>query len=441
DTLNPFFDGLAKRQLPPSTKVMFPQPVIIHLEKMEVGLPSAQLIIYDTGGEAFDRVESLGKFARYITQSECAIWIISWTELDTSEAGDAEPAVRAAKLANLITQYTQTISETGGDSSRQRLVVTFTMGDLLLVGNSNMPAFMRNALTDGWGDRVDYRRLERLSREMRKWLRENGCDHFVRLVEEAFGTVKYTIISATGGPTKGFTLLKDLAPKNVLSPLAWVARLEKGRRTRSALSEVALSVMEGSLYSALAMVLVAYLIAAAKGLASPSIVSLLSPSIVGAIFGAGIWGVLAANEAKAHSLDVGGLNGQGAVPSTTLRLRARTALVFITLVATPLGALVWHFGASFPLTASLPAASHFRLPGAYGLLLGLLLSSLLSPIWACLGMVRLRSEYGGFRTTVVLSIAVGAIAGLLSERLTGSLTGFPTWALVSSLLLWLTRSR
>ena len=439
ETLKQITERLKDGKLPDATGTQI--TLLMHLDRSK-GLPAAQLLINDNKGEVFNEAAKIEKDATYIRKSECAIWLVSWYDLAAPKP-NVIPAPtnqeRAEDLSALATRYAQAVLQGGDcDPKRQNLVVALTKGDK----HQEMPKLAKEALQDGWNGEADMRRLERLSRELRHWLlNELGCHQAVRQVERVFGTVKYTIISAIGSEPSG-QISPDYGrkPKNVLAPLAWVLHLEKRRRTTAALSEVMQAIAEGGVCCGLAVGAAPYLSAAANGLPSPQFASVATPAAAGLLYGAIAWGFMAFNEAKSFAVSIGGLGSDPGAAVLTLRTRARGATLWGGLTGGAAGAALWHLESLLPAVATQAAAppeSRFVLPGAYGLLIGLLLSTLLSPVWAGLDIVRTDYKRNNQLLLLVVSVALGGVLAIVSERLSGVPLAPVVWPIATTLMLWL----
>jgi hypothetical protein len=119
---------------------------------------------------------------------------------------------------------------------RQNLIVVFTKADLLIHANDSKRLTDNLARYLTSGDYTDYldikdgrvsKMLEISSRDIQQWLIKKDCAGFVKIAEDKFKSVSYTIVSATGAAPMGNQLATTLDPKDpkrVLDPILWALK-------------------------------------------------------------------------------------------------------------------------------------------------------------------------------------------------------------------------
>src|SRR5262245_38912901 len=197
--------------LPEATRMVFPRAEILRLQHIpRVG--GCHLIMFDTSGEAFQTVNGIMSYARYVKRSGAVIWLISLENIESPE-----------ELDRVLTVYMQALAEMKGEAARQELIVVLTKGDLLMTSENipDLPPRARDFLLEHRLDpRTDsWLRLEQLSRELKEWMLEAGYHQFVNRAEDSFSAVRYCLISAQGADAANGELEFALMPRGVLAPL------------------------------------------------------------------------------------------------------------------------------------------------------------------------------------------------------------------------------
>src|SRR4051812_2264215 len=213
--------ALREGQLPKGTKTVFQQPQVLRLSNIpRVG--GSQLVIFDTGGEAFLDSATLADAGKYVRHSSAVIWLLSLKKGDPYDTPD--------DVNQMMTVYLQTMSRMGGRTQDQTLVLVLTKGDELL-HRPDLPESARTALAT-----ADYSPagpvwpvLEEASADLENWLKSEKCGYhnLVNLVKSRFKAVRYAVVSAQGAPSDGASLQFGLMPRGVLAPLLWLWRLNR----------------------------------------------------------------------------------------------------------------------------------------------------------------------------------------------------------------------
>jgi parallel beta-helix repeat protein len=219
----------------------------------------SQLLMYDTGGENFSRVENIIQFVDYTLNSRCVVWLIGLVnlvelspEVDPVEVLSREAGMDVVfhdpprslglapttpdgmrrllyvlgpeKLDEMLRNYRTAMLAQAGDPRRQSLVVVLTKGDYLSQVLEGFPEqaedFLLHDDLDPRGDA--WERLGGVSELLRDWLVRLGYHNFVHNAESYFDSVHYSVTSA-------YTPNMELhpTPRGVLGPLFWLWRLQR----------------------------------------------------------------------------------------------------------------------------------------------------------------------------------------------------------------------
>lgn len=214
--------ALRNGQMPKGTKTVFMQPQVLRLGNIPA-VGGSQLIIFDTGGEAFLDSATLSDAAKYVRHTSTIIWLLSLKKGDPYDSPD--------DVNQMMTVYLQTMSRLGGRTQDQTLILALTKGDELL-DRPDLPKAARGALQhpDLTPSTGVWNLLERSSDALETWLGSDKCGYhnLVNLVKSRFKQVRYCLVSAQGGPLpdqsdKPF----HLQPKGVLAPLLWLWRMQR----------------------------------------------------------------------------------------------------------------------------------------------------------------------------------------------------------------------
>lgn len=216
--------ALEEGHLPQATPAnIFPKPAILQIEGLEDSR-DFRLLVYDIGGDTFDRVAEIEQYGGYVSRGRSTIWLISLPVLQERES--------PRDLEDFVIKYEQAVRQLRGRAKDQTLLIVLTMGDELLKQN-DVPPMTQNFLRGDYlvGDHADITFLEGLSREIESWLEnKSGYQNFARRVRKEFADVRYCAISALGSAPQGQMQLVNVVPRGVLVPLQWVLHFERGRQ-------------------------------------------------------------------------------------------------------------------------------------------------------------------------------------------------------------------
>ncbi len=225
--------------LPPPSPREFPVPTVLKFGRVP-GFGDRTFIFFDTSGEVYTQLGSLGAQENFVTHSPTAMFIFSPDNLDYD-----------TQMHDLLSIYTRGISEHGGDTRNQHLVVVLSKGDRLEERLAEYPgvwSYLRDGSLgqlmprDFLGklpmDRLHYysmshyfRRMRKISRELRGFLRSDVRSmQSLNLAEARFKSVEYCIVSALGAEPEGDKLVESVTPKRIMDPLLWLAIKSGGGR-------------------------------------------------------------------------------------------------------------------------------------------------------------------------------------------------------------------
>ena len=190
------------------------RPVGFQLKQIP-GTGDVHLLFYDISGEAFDSSTKLTKHAFFIPESDVITLVLSVYDISVGH-----------ELGFLLARLVDAIRLQGQHTSTKSLIVVLTKGDLLREG-SGLPSIAESFLTnEASGDPRSLSDLQRLSDELRDWLREHPDNYwnFVESAEKDFANVRYTIISSLGSDPGTDRSHIQVNPRNVISPVLWLLR-------------------------------------------------------------------------------------------------------------------------------------------------------------------------------------------------------------------------
>jgi len=218
--------GLLKSgQMPDPTLLVFPEPNIDRLHSIPK-FGNRTLLIYDPPGEAFELGEddSIQRFAGFVKQSPCALFLVSLTDMmDQFESDDAV----ADEMHRLLETYNIGMTNMGGKTKNQHLIVVYTKADRLL-SQSNFPGevirCLENSGVDGLSDIPAYvGGMKSNSLLLRNFTAETlKADNFLNNARTKFKSVEFCAVSALGSEPVGDRLAERIAPRRVIDPLLWV---------------------------------------------------------------------------------------------------------------------------------------------------------------------------------------------------------------------------
>ena len=213
--------ALKQGNLPDSTPVLFPRPVILQLTRVpELG--NWHLLAYDIAGETFNQVEQLQTYGGYLTRSPVVVWLVSLLDLDGQK-----------ELMDFTVRYTQALLSLGGNPKSQELLLVLGKGDEII---NELPPAAKKILQSGNND-IDMEEFYDVSQELGDWLENNGYANFVREAKREFKNVEFTVVSALGAKPQGRKLLTSTSQRQVLAPLIYLIDIKHWELKRKILWE------------------------------------------------------------------------------------------------------------------------------------------------------------------------------------------------------------
>ena len=215
-------------QLPGRTQANFPEPSLIHFQKIP-NFGDLFLSAYDTGGDVFYDTLKIAEQGRFVAHSDIVFFNISITEC--SENGRKWQD----SMESLLDTYVRAVNRMNVKLlKKQHLVVVLTKGDSLIETSENrrLSPDLADYLTNGsYEEYVGFKNertlrnsLKESSKLVRGWLINRECRGFIKAAEDNFRSVKYTLVSSTGAAPEGMRLKTKLTPqdpKRVLDPFLW----------------------------------------------------------------------------------------------------------------------------------------------------------------------------------------------------------------------------
>jgi hypothetical protein len=223
DALDTVVKQLGAGVLPAPTPRTFPDPSIHRFWKLPK-FGDQTLVIYDPPGEAFSAGDNVERYAGFVRQSRCVLFLISLSDLKRFVASE---------MHRLLETYQLGLSRMSGLPRAQHLIVVFTKADLLSGEFQLSPALREVLINKGAQQLVkpgDYlNSLKEYSDLLRDFTANTlGAQNFINLAKQYFHSVEYTVISSTGSNPENGRLTTALLPSRVFDPLLWVLAKEKG---------------------------------------------------------------------------------------------------------------------------------------------------------------------------------------------------------------------
>lgn len=220
NTVNENVKMLEKGNLPDSTRLNFPKPSI-HTLKPIPHYKSANLIIYDPPGEAFDSDTGIESYAHFVKNVSCVVFLVSIADLE-------EP--KNLEINRLLEIYYLGLGKLTAKPKKQHLIVALTKADLLIDLFENYPAVIDHLsqpdLSALKNPREYSRKLQVVSTEIEKFfIEELKATSFISMAKNRFCSVNYCVVSALGNAPEDGHLSGKIQPAAVIDPLVWV--LEK----------------------------------------------------------------------------------------------------------------------------------------------------------------------------------------------------------------------
>lgn len=203
--------------LPNSTPKNFPRPTMIRAEGIPMQ-PDCSLLMFDTGGECFEKPTQLVQFAGFVRRAEAAMLLISIADLEVPRAG----------MQQLLNTYIVGLGELGGSTRTQNLIVVFTKADKLVGHFTGKWAELATYLIDGsveaMAETKSYlARMDEISKLLYDFTEEELHAHeFINAAESNFKSLSFSIISALGTEPDGAELSVEIVPRRILDPVLWV---------------------------------------------------------------------------------------------------------------------------------------------------------------------------------------------------------------------------
>lgn len=220
-------------ELPDATPSNFPSPSLIYFHNIPL-YGDGFLCFYDTSGEVFEDTQRIPHQGRFVAHSDSVLFNVS-----INDCGKNWPD----RMTELLNTYINAVYNRMhiNTKKKQHLVVVLTKSDSLTNNNSagSLSRDLADELTNAGSydsylinseHRNMFERLKERSEAVKYWLLQKECQAFVKIAEEYFNSVEYTLVSSTGSAPVGRRLAARLAPeapKMVLDPFLWV--LEKNR--------------------------------------------------------------------------------------------------------------------------------------------------------------------------------------------------------------------
>jgi hypothetical protein len=223
DALETSVKQLESGYLPAPTPRTFPDPSIHRFWKLPK-FGDQTFVIYDPPGEAFSAGRNVERYAGFVKQSNCVLFLISLSDLKR---------LAASEMHRLLEIYQLGLSRMGNLSRSQHLIVVFTKADLLSGEFQLSPALraiLINKDAKPLANLNDYlNSLKEHSALLRDFTANTlGAQNFINLAERHFHSVEYTVISSIGSNPENGRLTTALLPSRVFDPLLWVLAKEKG---------------------------------------------------------------------------------------------------------------------------------------------------------------------------------------------------------------------
>lgn len=206
--------------LPNSTPKNFPEPSIWRLANIP-SLGDRRLLMYDTAGENFHKVNPLIENAGYISHSPVVLFFVS-VPLIVQDKIDPK-----GEIDKLLQFYILGMNELKANTRKQHLVVVYTWGDLMEDNLSEYPDVVKylnkSELAPGWDMNNYLRQMSSISNQLKQFTYHTlKASNFYNMAHSNFASVEYCIVSSLGRPPSQGRLTIELSPRRVIDPLLWV---------------------------------------------------------------------------------------------------------------------------------------------------------------------------------------------------------------------------
>ncbi|MBP7936369.1 MAG: hypothetical protein KA354_17150 [Phycisphaerae bacterium] len=199
----------------------FTRPTLLRLANVPT-LGSSTLCLYDVGGETFTSGQSIGQYARFLSQAKTVLFLVSLSTLEQ------QYPTLSDGLHHLLGAYVLGLNNSlQGDTRSQHLVVVYTKADELiashLASRPGLQEYIRHEDLDELKDPKKYlARVFAVSQELHRFTQEElKAQLFLNTARDSFASVSFAIVSALGAsPDTGKgRLTTQIAPRRVLDPL------------------------------------------------------------------------------------------------------------------------------------------------------------------------------------------------------------------------------
>ena len=216
ETVRANLDMLDKDTLPPPTTMNFPRPTIYRVSGIP-GQKDCTLLLYDTGGECFEKPNALIRYASFVRHARTAMLLIS--------ASTDEDCL--GKMDQLLRTYVIGMAQLGGDTRQQRLVIVLTKADELVPRLAKAPdieEYLRGDIIEGFAEPKPYMaHMASISNQLCQFIgTELKAGSFLNLARKSFRAVSFSIVSSLGSRPDGQKLLSRVVPRRVLDPLLFL---------------------------------------------------------------------------------------------------------------------------------------------------------------------------------------------------------------------------
>ncbi|HSA29423.1 MAG TPA: hypothetical protein P5159_23080 [Phycisphaerae bacterium] len=199
----------------------FTRPTLLRLANVPT-LGGSTLCLYDVGGETFISGQSIGQYARFLSQARTVLFLVSLSTLER------QYPTLSDGLHHLLGAYVLGLNNSlQGDTRSQHLVVVYTKADELIASHLAMkPAlqeYIRHEDSDELKDPKKYlAKVFAVSQELQRFTQDElKAQLFLNTARDSFASVSFAIVSALGAsPDTGKgRLTTQIAPRRVLDPL------------------------------------------------------------------------------------------------------------------------------------------------------------------------------------------------------------------------------
>lgn len=202
--------------LPESTPKNFPRPTIVRLQGIPT-YPNRTLLFYDTSGEAFEKASQLVQFASFVKKAQKVLFLLSISDME--DVG--------MEMHNLLNTYIIGMSDLGGKTKTQELIVVYTKADKIsnyLNKFSKVIDYLREGTVDGLSNMKNYhKKMREISEELYQFTQKTiKAYEFINAAEVHFQAVHFCIISALGANPQGDRLAVTITPRRIFDPLFWL---------------------------------------------------------------------------------------------------------------------------------------------------------------------------------------------------------------------------